>query len=156
MKTLLIYYSRTGITRKVAEFIQSQSNCDSEEIISIKKRAGVIGFMLSGREGLKKELAEIENTKSNVTEYDLVIIGTPIWAGNISSPVRTYLTQNAGKFKKLAAFCTMGGDDPEKSFSEIEKVSNAKLFSKASFSTKDVKADDFKEKAKKFVAQILQ
>ncbi|MBE3088681.1 MAG: flavodoxin family protein, partial [Actinobacteria bacterium] len=42
---LVVYYSRTGTTRKVAEYITKQLGADMEEIIDMKKRSGIWGFL---------------------------------------------------------------------------------------------------------------
>jgi flavodoxin len=43
MKTLVVYYSRTGTTRKVAEAIAGILRCDIEEVVDTKKRSGILG-----------------------------------------------------------------------------------------------------------------
>jgi flavodoxin len=48
MKALVVFYSRTGATKQVAEALAESLNCDSEELIDTKKRGGPLGF-LSGR-----------------------------------------------------------------------------------------------------------
>ncbi|MFH2027554.1 MAG: hypothetical protein ABIJ08_00305 [Nanoarchaeota archaeon] len=89
MKTLITYYSRTGTTRKVANEIAVQLGCDTDEIIDKTKRSGPLGYITSGRDAMKKSLTEIE-TKKDPSQYDLVIIGTPIWAWTMAPAIRTY------------------------------------------------------------------
>jgi flavodoxin len=48
MKTLVIFYSRSGKTKKVAEAISEILKCDKEEIFDIKSREGVVGFLSAG------------------------------------------------------------------------------------------------------------
>jgi flavodoxin len=49
-KILAVYCSRTGTTRKIANEISSKLDCDVEEIIDLKTRAGPIGYMAAGRD----------------------------------------------------------------------------------------------------------
>ncbi len=137
-KILVVYYSRTGTTRKVAEAVRGELGCDIEEIISIKNRSGVVGYFFCGKEATLKKTAEIKPTVENPADYDLVIIGTPVWAWNISSPTRAYLMQNIGKFKKIAVFCTMGGLGDKKAFTEIENICGLKFIASLTVLTKDV------------------
>jgi flavodoxin len=153
MKILIVFYSRTGITKKVAETLQKELSCDIEEIISVKNRAGAIGWIISGKEGSGRELGEIKPTRKNPSEYDLVIVGTPVWV-SMSSLLRTYLTKNANNFKNLAAFCTMGGNCG-KTFGDIEDVCKTKLLATMAIREKDVKKGDISNKIKNF-AQSLQ
>ena len=137
MKTLIVYYSRSGHARKVAQEIQKKLNCDVEEIKTKKSYAGIIGWMLAGKEGSQRTSAEILPTEKNPKDYELVIFGTPIWGWNISSPLRAYLEQNKNKFNKIGAFCTMGGQYG-KCFDDIELICGKKLEIKVAFTDKEI------------------
>ena len=150
MNTLLVYYSRTGTTKKVAEAITKNLNCQVEEILSVKDRKGAMGYIVSGKEATMKTPAEIEETKIDSAQFDCVIIGTPIWAWNVSSPVRAYLVANKGKFKKVAFFCTQGGSGDSRAFLEMEKICAVKPESSLTLLTKEVVVGDFEEKVKDF------
>ena len=80
MKTLIVFFSRTGHTRKVAEKLQAELRCDLEELHDEKKRSGFWGYFFSGRDAMQKRPAKLTQLKSNPAEYELVILGTPIWA----------------------------------------------------------------------------
>ncbi len=150
-KILIVYYSRTGTTKKVAETLQKQFNCDTEEIISAKNRSGFLGYMICGRETTLKTLPKIEPNKKNPENYDLIILGTPVWGWNISSPIRTYLARNKNKFKNIAVFCTMGHDGEKQSFAEIEKICGKKLIAKVGIKTKNAKKENLEEQLEKFI-----
>ena len=152
MKTLVVYYSRTGTTKKVAQDISKILKCDKEEIQDIKSRKGVIGYLISGREAMTKKLAEIKETKKDPSKYDLVIIGTPVWAYNMSSPVRTYITKN--KFKKIAFFCTMGGSGDKPTFKKMEELCNKKPKATLTLKTKEVMDNKHIEKLKEFLKSL--
>lgn len=154
-KTLIVYYSRTGITKKVAEAIKEQLDCDIEEIVSIKNRAGIMGYITSGREATQKTLAEIMPATKNPSDYDLVIIGTPVWGWNISSPIRTYLENYKEGFKNISAFCTMGGDGDKQSFKEIEKICDKKLVANLAIKTKAVQSVELDQKVQLYCATII-
>ena len=62
MKALVVYYSRTGMTKIVAETIRAILQCDVEELQDTKERRGVLGYMRSGREVMKGEKTTIEPT----------------------------------------------------------------------------------------------
>jgi flavodoxin len=118
-KILVIYYSRTGHTRQVAKAISAACEADLEEIRDMRSRAGWLGYWRSGREAWRKEQTTIRAVEKRPEDYDLVVIGTPVWAGNISSPVRTYVTQQHGRFKQVALFCTEGGTGGERALREL-------------------------------------
>ncbi|MFA4941814.1 MAG: hypothetical protein WC582_04470 [Patescibacteria group bacterium] len=151
-KILISYFSRTGTTKKVGEIISAKLNCEIEEIFTVKNVSGVLGYLTCGREAGAKKPANIKPTVKNPADYDLVIIGTPIWAWNLSSPVRAYLMNNVDKFKNIACFCTMGGDGAEKAFREIENITGLKSLAGLVILTKEVK--NCEEKIDKFVDEI--
>ncbi|MFO8016095.1 MAG: flavodoxin [Candidatus Woesearchaeota archaeon] len=124
MKTLVVYFTRTGTTKKLAEQIAEGLRADSEEIIAEKDYSGPLGYMRAGLESTRKKHAGIDKPKKDPSKYDLVIIGTPIWGWNISSPVRAYLEQMKTKLKKpnLAFFCTEGGSGGKKAFNAMESI----------------------------------
>lgn len=147
-KILVVYYSRTGHTKKIAEEITKNLNADIDEIIDKKKRKGFFKFLSSGREALKGNLTEIEFNKK-VEDYDLVIIGTPTWAGTIPPAIRTYLSKN--KPKNVAFFCTHGGETTGKVFEELEKLSKKPL---ATLSVRAKEIDSSDKKIKKFCEKL--
>ncbi|MEM3432819.1 MAG: hypothetical protein QXP27_01440, partial [Candidatus Methanomethyliaceae archaeon] len=119
MKKLVVFYSRTGTTSLVAQKIAEKINGDLEEIKDAKNRAGIIGFLRSGYEGARRKLTIIAETKYDPAQYDLIVIGTPVWAGNMSSPIRTYIVKNREKFNKVAFFCTLSMKDAPKIFQDM-------------------------------------
>lgn len=106
MKILLVYYSRTGRTKKIAETIQSALNCETERIQDVKKREGIIGWFFAGREAARKATTKIKKAQYNPSDYDIVIIGSPTWNRHVSVPIRTYIQQHQKDFTHVALFTT--------------------------------------------------
>ncbi len=149
-KILVLYYSRTGTLRKVAGGITINLNCDMEEIIDTKNRKGIIGFISAGRTAMTEKLTEILPIKSDLTKYDLVVIGTPVWAGKVSTATRTFLVQNADKIKEVAVFCASGGAGKSKVVSIVEEITGKKVTGVLEISGKDFKDETYINKIKKF------
>ena len=154
MKNLIVYYSRTGMSRKVAEAIREKTGWGIEEIIDNKNRRGPIGYILSGRDALRKKEADIKEPINNLSEYDMVIVGTPIWSFTVSTPVRTYLNRQKGNFKKLAFFCTMGGSGDVKAFSEMENAAGAKPEKTMALIDKEIIDGSFLVKVEEFIKNM--
>lgn len=122
MNGLIIYFSRTGRTRKVAKAIQEATGFDLEEIKEKAGRVGTLGYLKSGMESTRRMLPQIIPLTHDPSLYDIVIIGTPIWASNMSSPIRAFITEYKNKINKIAIFCTGDGVDPEKVFISISEL----------------------------------
>ena len=107
--TLLVYYSRSGRTRSLAEQIAAQCGADIEEIVDSVGRRGVFGYLRSLFEALLRIPAPIQPNRRSPRNYDTVIVGSPVWAGQVPSPVRSYLRRNRGRFRRVAFFCSHRG-----------------------------------------------
>ncbi len=106
MKSLVIYYTRTGNTKFIAEKIASKIVSDTEEIVDLKKRSGPIGFLLGGKDATQSKETKICETKHSPKDYNLIIIGTPVWSSSPTPAIRTYINHNSLSGKKVAIFLT--------------------------------------------------
>jgi len=154
MKTLVVVYSRTGNTLSVAKRIAGELKADLEVIEDKTDRKGALGFLRSGYEALKKILPPIAEPKHNPDDYDLVIIGTPIWAGRMSSPVRAYLLNFYGRFGQTAFFATSAGGGYEKVLDEMGELAAAKPLATIEITSKQIKRGKEVEALEAFLETI--
>lgn len=122
MKTLVVFYSRTGHTRMLAHRIAIAMNAEIEKIRDRAHRNGVRGYLRSGNDVSFGRRADILPLRKNPRAFDLVIVGTPVWRVSVSSPVRTYLLDHAADLRYLAFFCTSGGFGSRYVFREMEEL----------------------------------
>lgn len=154
MKKLVIYYSRTKNTQKIAIEIAKKTDADIEEIIDKKDRKGVKGYMLAGKDAIQKKLTEISDAVINPNNYDLVIIGTPVWAGTMAPAIRTYLKKHRGQFHKVAFFTTQGGARRQRVFDDMDEVTDRKSVSELMLTTKEVIKENYNEKLEDFIKNL--
>ncbi|MBW2972181.1 hypothetical protein KY359_04055 [Candidatus Woesearchaeota archaeon] len=154
MKALVVYYSRTGTTKKVADEIVRLLKCDSERILDVKDRSGPLGYMRSGKEGMKRIIPEIKETEKDPSKYDIVILGTPIWGWNMASPMRAYLAKNSEKLGRVAFFITQGGKGAETAFREMEDICSSVPKATLVLLTKEVMKTDWSSRVKDFVDRL--
>lgn len=121
-KILIVYFSRSGTTRRVAQSLAAALGCGLEEIIDVRGRTGFWGYVRSVWEANRQQAANILSTKEDPVSFDLVVIGTPVWAWAVSSPVRAYLTANKARLPDVAFFCTMGGQGSESTFDQMRDI----------------------------------
>ncbi len=121
-KILIVFYSRSGTTRKIAQELARTLRCDLEEITEATSRIGFFGYMRSAMEAVRKRPAAIAATQRDVASYDLVIVGTPVWCSALSSPVRAYLMANAVRLPDVAFFCCLGGMASESTFAQMTAI----------------------------------
>lgn len=122
-RTLVVQYSRTGTTRRAAAEIARVLGADLEDIVDRTPRQGVLGYLRSSVEAGLRLRARIAVAARDPGQYDLVVVGTPIWNASVSSPVRAYLAQHAPRIKNVAFFCTCGGRWGERAFRQMTRLS---------------------------------
>jgi len=154
MKGLVVFYSRTGNTKKIAQDISNELNFDLEEIFDTKKRSGIIGLIRAGWDAFKGNLTEIKEVEKDPEGYDLVIIGTPNWAKSMTPAIRTYIKQEKEKLGRTAFFCTEGGKGGEKLFENLAEFSETEPISTLEILKKEIKKETYQEKLQKFVKEI--
>jgi flavodoxin len=121
MTYLVVYYSRTGNNRTIAEYIADRLSADIDEIVDKTNRQGRLNWLKAGRDSRAGKLTEIEFQK-NPQDYDTIVIGAPIWAWNPIPPLRTYLQKVNLKGKRVAFFICSQSEAYEKMFPRLEEM----------------------------------
>jgi menaquinone-dependent protoporphyrinogen IX oxidase len=121
-RTLIVFYSRSGTTRKIARTLSEALRCDLEEITEPRPRTGFLGYMRSLVEARWRRPSTIAPIGRDVSAYDLVVIGTPVWGWSLSSPVRAYLMATMRQLPEVAFFCTLGGAGSESAFAQMTAI----------------------------------
>ena len=162
MKCLIVFYSRTGTARKVARTVisiigqQTSFKCDLEELIDPTNRAGTAGNKLSYQEAVEKKQAPIKPTRYDPSSYDLVILGSPVWAYTVASAVRTYMVQNAGKVKNAAFFCTYDCSGNKTTLRDMQELIGKPPIATFYATTKEVVKGRHIQTVQNFVAALDQ
>ena len=104
MKTLIVYFTRTGNTKFAAESIAAEIGADIEEIIDLKNRQGWLGWLSAGKDAMQGNETQIAPTRITPNGFDLIIIAQPVWAWSPTPAIRTYLNKNDLSGKKIALF----------------------------------------------------
>ncbi|ANB77873.1 flavodoxin (plasmid) [Paraburkholderia phytofirmans OLGA172] len=121
-KVLVVYYSRTGTTRSLASALAKMLAADLEEICDCSDRDGPGGYLRSLFDAIRKRHVEIVPAGLDVSAYDLVVIGSPVWASSVSAPVRSYLIENRAQLPQVAFFCSFGGGGADKALHEMQQI----------------------------------
>ena len=122
MRSLVVYYSRTGNTKSVAEKIAKQLEADTEEVVDLKNRHGRFGFIRAGYDATRSKETRIEKRQKLPTDYDLIVVGTPVWNSRLTPAIRTYLKENDLSGKKVAVFSTNEGRGNERTLAMLKSL----------------------------------
>lgn len=125
MKTAIVYYSMSGNTAQTAERISSALGADLIRIEPVKEypSKGFRKFIWGGKSAVMGEKPALQ-PYTFPGGYDRVIFGSPVWAGNIAPPLRTFLHENreALRGKHYACFLCCAGGDADKPFLKLQQL----------------------------------
>lgn len=107
-KTLVVYHSRSGHTRQVAQALAQRLHADLDQITVPTPRRGLRGYVRCALEAIAEVTPPLRALQRDPHDYELVVVGTPVWFWSLASPVRSYLRQERGAQVRFAFFCTMG------------------------------------------------
>ncbi|MFW9771806.1 MAG: flavodoxin family protein [Candidatus Heimdallarchaeota archaeon] len=111
-KVLIAYYSLTGNTQFIAEAIQEALQVDIEELKPVKELNpnSSMRFMWGGMQATMKMKPDLYPTGKNPLDYDIIFLGTPVWAWTFSPPLRKYISLFDLSTKKVAIWVCCAGD----------------------------------------------
>jgi flavodoxin len=121
-RVLVVYFSRDGHTRRIAQEIAEACHGDVDEIRAPGDRRGPLGYLRCALESLLGIEPALQRGVYRPERYGLVAIGTPIWFWNIASPVRAWVVRHRTDLPPVALFCTCGGSGAKKVFADLERL----------------------------------
>lgn len=121
-KMLVLYYSLTGNTKTVAEEIANRLGADIEEIVCVNPydtnfQACIQRCIQEREQGV---IPDIQPIKSDLSQYDIIFIGYPVWFGTYAPPVDKFLLNEDLSCKKIVPFCTFGSGGLDSSVRDLK------------------------------------
>lgn len=126
MKSLVTYFSCTGVTKRVAEKLAKATNSD---LFEIEPQQPYTDADLDWTDKNSRSTVEMKNHSSrpeiknkleNIEQYDVVYIGFPIWWYVAPTIINTFLEQYDFSNKTIVVFCTSGGSGFGKTIPELK------------------------------------
>ena len=112
-KTLILYYSLTGNTKAGCEALQKELGASIVEIKDLKERSGKWGFFKTAIGSLVGKHTKIEPEKLDLSGYQNIILGSPIWTGKLSMAIRTVIDRNRFDGQKVIIYTTTNAFEKE-------------------------------------------
>ncbi|MDO4272124.1 MAG: flavodoxin [Eubacteriales bacterium] len=127
--TLIIYYSYSGNTEMVAKLIQEKIGGDLYKIETVRDYPAN-GSEVSDEAAAEREsgnLPELKGELPDISAYERIFVGGPVWTYTVSTPLMSYLSQTDFAGKAVVPFWTDAGTpgDYEKEF--INQAQNAAI-----------------------------
>jgi len=126
MKSVILYYSRTRKTAAAARALAEEISADIIEIEDLKNRSGVLSYIGSSMEALREIKTKIKPDNLDLSEYGLIYIGTPVWAGKPSPAIVTAIDKYNFQGKDVILFATYGGSGGSNAIKRMEEKIEAR------------------------------
>ncbi len=125
MKKLFIYYSLSGNGDLVADYLK-EKGFDIRKIETTYKLSKHMFFamMKGGSNALFGKKAKLINYNNDISEYDEIYIGSPIWNSRLTPPINTVLRDTDLSNKKLTFVFYSGGGTSKKATKKVNKLYN--------------------------------
>lgn len=121
MKKIFIYYSLTGSGDVVGEYLKNKGY-DIRKVISKynypKKMFPLM--MVGGFKALNKMKDKLVDFNNDISEYDEIIIGSPIWFDRVSSPINRVLSELDLSNKKVSFIFYSGSGEGKKATERLK------------------------------------
>ncbi len=124
MSSLVVYFSFDGNTKFIAEKIAETINADIIGLSTSKKypTEGFKKYFWGGKSVIFGEKPKLTNENIDLSRYDTIIIGTPVWAGSYTPPIKSFISQYNIRGKRIALFASHGGGGAEKCFARLKEA----------------------------------
>ena len=120
MKTLILYYSKSGHTRDLAAAIHKVIGGDMSELKSQRKYSSSYGMTIlqAGLDKFRGRIPETEPVSFNLNDYDVIFLGCPTWYFTMAPAMQQFLSHADLKGKHVFTFSTSGGS-PKKILEDL-------------------------------------
>lgn len=121
-RVLVVYYSVSGNTARVARDIGKALGADVESLRDRGHGTGCLGYLKAGLDAARGRSAALGELMFDPKNYALTIVGTPVWAWHMTPAVRAYLQRHKMDFGNVAFFVTSGDTDADKIVPSMERI----------------------------------
>lgn len=126
MNCRVLYFTRSGNSKRIAEKIAEKAGCGISEITDDKSWKGIIGFLRGGYYASRSKTTNVSVTpETDLGAYDRILIVGPVWAGNAAPAVYSILLKEQADLGKIGLVLSSGGGDTDAVFARLEEKTGA-------------------------------
>jgi hypothetical protein len=131
---LVVFYSYTGNSRRVAETLAAQHGWLLGEITDAERR-GVLRCVL---DSLLRRRPAIRYTGPDPSDFRTVVLVSPIWAQRLAGPMRSFVAGRREDLRRVAVISTMGSGGEAKAVAEITQLLGRAPILTAAFTEREI------------------
>lgn len=160
MKTLIVYYSLEGNTEMIANKMREHLQADIVRLVPKKDipSGNIKKYIWGGKSVLFGEKPELEPYEAKIKDYDIIVIGTPVWASTYAPALGTFFSENKIQGKDIYLVACHGGGGTDKCFHKLkEKLQGNQIKGKIEFVDPTKGSNmEVNERIKEFCKNILK
>jgi flavodoxin len=138
-RTLIVYYSVSGNTERVARDLAAHLDADLQRVHERTNRRGFWGHLRAAYDSLRERPAVLIHAARQAADYELTIVGTPIWTGKITPAARTYLESIRGRARSIAFFTTSGSTGVDQVVPTMQRLVDLESIASIGFSGSELR-----------------
>jgi len=157
MKKIVVFYSLDGSTKFIADIISEKIGADQMRLKPIKQLDSrkFSKYFWGGKQVLTKEKPNLEPFEKKPQDYDLIFIGTPVWAWTYVPALRSFFDLVKLKNKKIILYDCHAGS-PGKTLEDLKKeLEGNEIINMHEFEEPIKRQEIAREMAEKWIKDIL-
>ncbi|MDR1540027.1 MAG: hypothetical protein LBU32_18910 [Clostridiales bacterium] len=140
-KTLIVYYSRSGLSEQLAKALSAKLNGDIDNVGYADRDK--VSFAAAGLEAVRKTTSAFKGDTHDASQYDEVFFISPVWASSLATPIRSYMAANKDKIKSYALLVTCGSGGLEGAKKDACAAIGKTPYISQQFLSKEIKQNEF-------------
>lgn len=137
-KVLVVVYSLTGNSRRLAKRLCSQRGWQMAEIVETRPRSGPLGILRCVLDSLFRRQPAIRYDGPFAKNFDAVILVSPIWVGRLAGPMRSFVTRRRDHLPEVGVISVMGGPGEPDAPAEVRDLIDKPLILDAAVTAREI------------------
>ena len=137
-KILVVVYSHTGASRRLAQLLASLQQWTLAEIRDVQPRAGSAGMWRCFLDSLLRRRPKIRYDGPDPRSFNAVVLVSPIWVGRLAGPMRSFVAAHRASLRDVAVVSVMGERGAANAVAEVGRLVGRAPICNAAFKTREV------------------
>ena len=135
---LLVFYSLSGTGRRAAEALAAMRDWRLAEIVEPAPRTGFVGTLRCVVDSLLRRRVPIHYRGPYPGSYTTVVLISPVWAGRMAAPMRSFIAKHAAELPNVALLTVMGGRGAPEVVAEAGRLLGRSPILSTAFTTREI------------------
>lgn len=157
MRALVLYYSNTGNTQKVAKALADRLGAELAEV-TCPAYLNWYGPLAMAWDIFTRHRPQVNIVAPRHAHHDLIVVGGPVWAARAAPPILSALRDLPGEFDAVALFATCRGTSPnsppEPAIAEMKAAARAPSLATQIFREEDIRGSGLARRIETFAALL--